>query len=70
MSEIVKEIKQWWKAVSDEHHHKKVLERQKEAKLEAARRVQAMEFGGELFFASMAFLSSMPMTSPTSWEAS
>lgn len=50
MSEILKEIKQWWKAVDDEHHRKKVLKRQKEAKLEAARRVQAMEFGGELFF--------------------
>lgn len=50
MSEIVKELKQWCKAIGDEQHRKKVLRRQKEANMEAQRRVQAREFGGELFF--------------------
>ena len=48
MSEILKEIKQWWKAIGDEQHRKKVLRREKEVKHEAQLRVQVREFGGEL----------------------
>lgn len=50
MSEILKEIKQWCKAIGDEQHRKKVLRREKEVKHEAYQRVQVREFGGELFF--------------------
>lgn len=34
MSEILKEIKQWCKAIGDEQHRKKVLRREKEVKHE------------------------------------
>lgn len=50
MSEILKEIKQWCKAIGDEQHRKKALRREKEVKHEAYQRVQVREFGGELFF--------------------
>lgn len=50
MSEILKEIKQWWKAIGDEQHRKKALRREKEVKHEAQLRVQVREFGCELFF--------------------
>lgn len=50
MSEILKEIKQWCKAIGDEQHRKKALRREKEVKHEAQLRVQVREFGGELFF--------------------
>ena len=50
MSEILKEIKQWCKAIGDEQHRKKALRREKEVKHEARQRVQVREFGGELFF--------------------
>lgn len=50
MSEILKEIKQWCKAIGDEQHRKKVLRKEKEVKHEAYQRVQVREFGGELFF--------------------
>ena len=50
MSEILKEIKQWCKAIGDEQHRKKVLRMEKEVKHEAYQRVQVREFGGELFF--------------------
>ncbi len=50
MSEILKEIKQWCKAIGDEQHRKKALRREKEVKHEAQLRVQVREFSGELFF--------------------
>lgn len=50
MTEIIKELKQWWKAMSDEQHRREVLKRQKQVQQEALRRVQVREFGGELFF--------------------
>lgn len=50
MSKIIKEIKQWCQAMSDEQHRRKVLRRQKEVQQEALRRVQVREFGGELYF--------------------
>lgn len=34
MSEILKEIKQWCKAIGDEQHRKKALRREKEVKHE------------------------------------
>lgn len=50
MSEIIKEVREWWKAMTDEQHRQRVLKRQKEVQQEALRRVQVREFGGELFF--------------------
>lgn len=50
MKEIWKELRQWLKAIGDERHRRKVLRRQNEAKQEACLRVQAREYGGELYF--------------------
>lgn len=50
MKEIYQEVRLWLRAMGDARHHRKVVRREREARREAAHRVQAREFGGELYF--------------------
>lgn len=68
MSEILKEIKQWCKAIGDEQHRKKALRREKEVKHEAQLRVQVKGSSAvSCSSASMAYRCCTRMTSPSTW---
>lgn len=49
MKKLFFAVKAWWKKISEEAHHQKVLKHERNIKREALSRLQAREFEGDIY---------------------